>query len=260
MLNDALDALPPITLEEMDSVKLLNRTDTKYLTTLPVLEQILLRAAACGYRALETEGTKLSPYDSIYYDTPGLRMFTDHRNRKLVRQKVRTRVYLNSGQTFLEIKRKNNHGRTKKKRTAIPAGDFNDFRRDAEACAYLAEKSFFRAGEIAPVMETSFSRITLVNASKTERLTIDSDLHFRNLRNGREVDLGDGVIIELKQDGHAASEMKDILLDLRVKPFRISKYCVATAMTDPHCRPGRFKLKLIKMQKIIHKPLLCTED
>ena len=260
MLSDALDALPPITLEEMDSVKLLNRTDTKYLTTLPVLERILLRAAACGYRALETEGTKHAPYDSIYFDTPDLRMFTDHRNRKLVRQKVRTRVYLNSGLTFLEIKRKNNHGRTKKKRMAIPAGEFHDFRTDAEACNYLSAKSFFKAEEIAPAMETAFSRITLVNAALTERLTIDLDLRFRNLRNGREVDLGDGVIIELKQDGRADSRMKRILLDLRVKPFRISKYCVATAMTDPRCRPGRFKLKLIKMQKIIHKPLLCTEN
>ena len=260
MLTDALAALPPITLGEMDAVRLLNRTDTKYLTTLPVLERILLEAAAHGYRALETEGTKLSPYNSTYFDTPALRMFLDHRNRKLVRQKVRTRVYLNSGQTFLEIKRKNNHGRTKKKRTAIPPEAFADFRTFPEAAAYLAEKSAFTAGEIAPAMETAFDRITLVNRAETERLTIDTSLVFRNLRNGRTADLGDGVIIELKQDGRAVSEMKGILLNLRVHPFRISKYCVATAMTDPACRPGRFRLKLIKMQKIINKPLLCTED
>ena len=258
MLTDALDALGTITLDEMDSVKLLNRTDTKYLTTTTVLEDILRLAAEHGYRALETEGTKLSPYDSIYFDTPDLRMFTDHRNRKLVRQKVRTRVYVNSGLTFLEIKRKDNHGRTRKKRTAIPAGEFSDFREDPQACSYLAAKSAFTAGQIAPAMETAFERITLVNAEMTERLTIDTRLHFRNVRNGREADLYDGVIIELKQDGRAVSAMKGILLGLRVKPFRISKYCIATAMTDPACRPGRFKAKLIKMRKTI--PQLCLEN
>ena len=255
MLTDALDAIGPITLGEMDSVKLLNRTDTKYVTTTTVLEEILRCAAAQGYRALETEGTKLSPYDTIYFDTPDLRMFLDHRNRKLVRQKVRTRVYVNSGLTFLEIKRKDNHGRTRKKRTAIPAGEFSDFREDPQACTYLAEKSAFTAGEISPAMETAFERITLVNAEMTERLTIDTRLRFRNVRNGREADLHEGVIIELKQDGRAVSAMKGILLGLRVKPLRISKYCIATAMTDPSCRPGRFKAKLIKMRKII--PTLC---
>ena len=258
MLNDALDALGTITLDEMDSVQLLNRIDTKYVTTLPVLEEILRHAAAHGYRALETEGTKLSPYDSVYFDTPDLKMFTDHRNRKLVRQKVRKRVYCNSGLTFLEIKRKDNHGRTRKKRTPIPAGEFADFRDDPAACGYLAEKSAFTAGQIAPAMETAFDRITLVNRSLTERLTIDTRLHFRNVRNGREADLFEGVIIELKQDGRAVSEMKDILLGLRVKPFRVSKYCIATALTDPCCRPGRFRAKLIRMRKII--PQLCVEN
>lgn len=256
MLNDVLDTLGTITLDEMDSVRLLNRIDTKYVTTVPVLREILRMAAGCGYRVLETEGARQSPYDSVYFDTPDLRMFTDHRNRKLVRQKVRTRVYVNSGLTFLEIKRKDNHGRTRKKRTAIPRGEFADFRDDPAACSYLAAKSAFTAGQIAPAMETVFERITLVNRALTERLTIDTDLHFRNVRNGREAGLFEGVIIELKQDGRCVSEMKDILLRLRVKPFRISKYCIATAMTDPDCRPGRFKAKLIRIRKII--PQICV--
>ena len=38
--------------------------------------------------------------------------------------------------------------------------------------------------------------------------------------------LQDAVIIELKQDGRVASPMRAILLDRRVKPVRISKYCI----------------------------------
>ena len=126
-LESVLDTISPILLGEMDSVKLMNRIDTKYLTKVDTLVHVLEDAARHGYRALETEGTKVCPYDTLYYDTPGLQMFLDHHNRRLVRQKVRTRTYVDSGQTFLEIKRKNNHGRTKKKRTQIPPADFRDF-------------------------------------------------------------------------------------------------------------------------------------
>ncbi|MBO7432154.1 MAG: VTC domain-containing protein, partial [Salinivirgaceae bacterium] len=111
--------IEPITLPEMDSIKLMNRIDSKYLTNESVLLAILRDAHAEGYRALVVEGKKVSPYNSMYYDTPELRMFLDHHNRRMVRQKVRTRVYVASGQTFLEIKHKNNKKRTKKKRTEI---------------------------------------------------------------------------------------------------------------------------------------------
>lgn len=250
------DRLGTIHLEEMDSIKLMNRIDSKYVTDEATLEKVLERAAAAGYRALETEGERISPYNSMYYDTDSLKMFTDHATRRLVRQKVRTRVYLNSGMTFLEIKRKNNHGRTKKKRCAIPAGEFSDFRGDEKACEYLSSHSAFTAGMLAPRLETIFRRITLVNSARTERLTIDTSLHFVNHDTSLEADLGPAVIIELKQDGRAESEMKKILLDLRVKPLRVSKYCIGTTLTNPGARSNRFKPKVMMIQKITNNKLI----
>ena len=179
-------------------------------------------------------------------------MFSDHHNKRLRRQKVRTRAYVNSGDAFLEIKRKNNRGRTKKKRTGIPLQELPDFRSDAAACRYLAEYSDFRAEEIRPTLETIFQRITLVNQALTERITIDTSLSFKNFRTGLEASLRDAVIIELKQDGHAASEMKRILLDHRVKPARISKYCIAVTLTDPSARSNRFKVKVRQIEKTIN--------
>ena len=254
-IADTLDALAPISLEEMDAVRLMNRVDTKYLTDNRTLLTVLHDAAAAGYRVLVADGSRVSPYDSIYFDTDGLRMFTDHRNQKLHRQKVRTRAYVNSGEAFLEIKRKNNRGRTKKKRTGIPMDELPDFRADAAACRYLDEWSDFRAEEIRPTLETAFDRITLVNPALTERITIDTDLRFKNFRSGLGTDLADAVIIELKQDGRAASPMKGILLDHRVKPARLSKYCIAVTLTDPSARAGRFKEKVRLIEKTIHKPL-----
>ncbi len=253
-LQEPLTALAPISLDEMDAIKLMNRVDSKYLTDEAHLVEILRDAARSGYRVLETEGEKISPYDSVYYDTAALKMFSDHHNRRLKRQKVRTRSYVNSGLTFLEIKRKNNKGRTSKKRIVIPLAELLDFSADPQACDYLAQKSWFTADELSPVLETLFSRITLVNPALTERLTIDTCLQFRNFRTGKEASLRDAVIIELKQDGRAESQMRGILLNHRVKQARISKYCVAVTLTDPAARSGRFKQKVRAIEKIIrHK-------
>jgi len=247
--------IAPISLEEMDSVKLLNRIDSKYLTNESTLVEILDDARAAGYRALEISGSKITPYTSVYYDTPQLKTFLDHHNKRLTRQKVRTRVYVNSGETFLEIKRKNNHGRTKKKRCPIPLSELMDFSRDETACAYLAKHSAFTAEELTPVLSTAFRRITLVNPARTERLTIDMDLSFENFRSGRSASLSDAVIIELKQDGRADSQMKGILLDHRVKPVRVSKYCVAVTLTDSAVKHNRFKAKIRAIEKTINSKI-----
>ena len=239
----------------MEGVKLLNRIDTKYLTDEATLAGVLSDAAAAGYRALVADGAKLSPYDSVYFDTPELRTFLDHHNRRAVRQKVRTRVYVNSGEAYLEIKRKNNHGRTKKKRIRIASGEMTDFTGNPEACSYLAKHSWFTAGELSPVLSTGFRRITLVNPAMTERLTIDTCLRFRNFRTGREASLEDAVIIELKQDGHASSPMKGILLGRRVKPVRLSKYCIAVTLTDPSAKSNRFKVKVRAIEKTINQKI-----
>ncbi len=253
---EPLEKLGPITLSEMESIKLMNRIDSKYLTDEAMLLRILEQAAAAGYRVLVTEGMRISPYDSVYYDTAGLQMFCDHHNRRLVRQKVRTRSYVNSGTTFLEIKRKNNKGRTKKKRMEIPVSDLMDFRGNQAACEYLAGHSWYRSEDLSPVLETLFHRITLVNPALTERLTIDTLLCFKNFRTGKETSLQNAVIIELKQDGRAASQMKNILLDLRVKPARVSKYCIAVTLTDPKAKSGRFKIKVRRIEKIIGNKLV----
>ena len=258
--NPSLSALlarfDPITLDEMEPITLMNRVDSKYLTDFPTLLRLLGDAAEQGYRALCVDDKKLIPYDSVYFDTPDLKTYTDHRNRKLVRQKIRTRCYLtDSGAAFLEIKRKTNHGRTKKKRTPIPMADFADFRGNAEAAAYLQSRSMFTVEQLSPELHTRFSRITLVNAHQTERITIDTDLRFENVRFGTQASLPGAVIIELKQDGRSPSRMKPILLKYRIKPFRISKYCTAVTLTDPTARYGRFKGKLKRIGRLIGCPL-----
>ena len=94
-----------------------------------------------------------------------------------------------------------------------------------------------------------------MNPDKTERLTIDTDLHFVNFRTGKKASLENAVIIELKQDGHAASQMKGILLEHRVKPVRVSKYCIAVTLTDRAVKSNRFKVKVRAIEKTINQKI-----
>ena len=50
--------------------------------------------------------------------------------------------------------------------------------------------------------------------------------------------------------------MKGILLEHRIKPVRVSKYCIAETLTDPSAKSGRFKVKVRTIEKTIGKKLV----
>ena len=252
-----LATFDPISLSEMEGVKLMNRIDTKYAVPLSALPAIL-EAAQNGYYAQEINGTRIATYDTMYYDTDSLDMYIRHHDRQLVRQKIRVRQYVESDLTFLEIKRKNNKGRTKKKRISVPGfgitGDtFGDSKRERWSVEdFIAAKSRYHWSELSPHLSTRFHRITLVNKAKTERLTIDMDLVWENIVSGESKTFPELVIIELKRDGNVPSRMTDIMLAHRVHPFKISKYCIGTALTTPGLKRNRFKKKIRLIEKMLH--------
>lgn len=244
---DIVNAMLPITLDEMKDVKLMNRVDTKFLVTSDELIAIL-KGIRDHYYAQEVEGNRLSPYSTVYYDTPDLKMYTIHHDRHLVRDKVRVRTYVDSQLTFCEVKHKSNKGRTKKKRIEVRPG--TDVTKDPETVSFLTEKQPYPVESLSPNLETAFDRFTLVNFEKTERLTIDCNLHFNNFVSGTKASIDPLVIMELKQDGKARSLLKEVLFDLRIKPYKISKYCIGTAMTRPEVKQNRFKKKIRRINKL----------
>ena len=241
----------------MESVKLMNRIDTKYAVPMSVLPAIL-QAAQQDYFAQQIDGQRIATYDTMYYDTDTLDMYIRHHDRQLVRQKIRVRQYVDSDLTFLEIKRKNNKGRTKKKRISVPGFDItgetlgNSKRSMWSVEDFIAAKSRYRWSELTPCLSTRFHRITLVNKAKTERLTIDMDLVWDNVVTGVSKTYRDLVIIELKRDGNVPSPMTDIMLSLRQHPLKISKYCIGTALTTPGLKKNRFKAKIRKIEKMLN--------
>ena len=257
-----LKQFEPISLSEMEGVKLMNRIDTKYVVPIAVLPSILEMAKE-EYYAQEIDGKRIATYDTMYYDTEDMDMYLRHHDRQLVRQKIRVRQYVDSNLTFLEIKRKSNKGRTKKKRIVVPGFDLcaetksilkHKRRPDEEVtvAGFIDTKSRYTWDSISPHLWTKFHRITLVNKAKTERLTIDMDVVWDNVVSGEVMSFSDLVIIELKRDGHVPSRMTGIMLAHRVHPFKISKYCIGTALTTPGLKRNRFKKKIRSIVKLLN--------
>ena len=247
-MDHLLASFAPITLAEMSSVKLMNRTDTKFVTTLPKLMQ-LLKMAQDDYYAQEIDGERNMLYDTTYFDTNDYAMYRQHQCGHTNRQKIRFRTYVSSHLQFMEVKTKNNHGRTKKKRIEGTDMDLTDVGKRE----FLASHLHFDVDTLIPHMHNYFRRITLVNKAKTERLTIDTALQFHNVQTNVDRDMGPLVIIELKRDGLVFSPVLEMLRQLHIHPHGFSKYCMGAALTNQQLPVHRFKKKLRDVERILSK-------
>ena len=248
-LADILQKFSPISLEEMKAVKLMNRIDTKYLVSCDRLPEILSQLTGHFY-VQELAGRRVAHYHTLYYDTPDVQMYHVHHAGKLNRQKLRARIYCETDTAFCEIKTKNNKKRTKKKRVELELNDFGNMLQNPEIHEFVSKKLWYDPALLVPQVENEFDRITLVNMGKTERLTIDMNIHFRNRYTHNDAEVPHLVIIELKQDGNIPSYFKKVLLDMRTHPYRISKYCLGTMLTNPSVKMNRFKKKLRYIEKL----------
>lgn len=236
----------------MKSVKLMNRSDTKFVTSTRLLEQ-LLEMIDDEYFIQVTDGNSIAPYHTLYFDTPDCRMYTIHHNGIKRRQKLRIRSYVDSQLHFLEVKTKDNHGKTKKKRVAVdvdPSTCLTEaFSAPVDNASFLERHLWYDPALMTPQIENSFSRITLVNRLKTERLTIDTRLRYHNLITDARCSLDNIAIIELKRDSLQPSPIIPHLLRLRIFSMGFSKYCMGMALTNPDLKQNRFKERLRLVSK-----------
>ena len=261
-MDRILSTFQPISLDEMSGIKLMNRTDTKFVTTVDRL-RLLLELAHNDYRAQEINGKRIASYYTAYFDTPDNNMYIVHQNGHAGRQKLRIRSYVGTGLNFLEVKTKNNHGRTKKKRVDMvgfdplnPDHGVRFLRQDEQFRqydAFLRKHLRYDPTVLTEHLENNFKRITLVNKAKTERLTIDTCLKFHNIKTDRVADLTGLVIIELKRDGLQPSPVLGMLRDLRIKPCGFSKYCMGSALTNPALKRNYFKERLRLIERLLSK-------
>lgn len=246
-----LQGYESVSLEELDRVALLDRHDTKYVFSYRDLDSVLT-ALAPQYRVLEVNGFRISPYETLYYDTDDLEYYTLHQRGKRNRLKVRMRKYCSTGVTFLEVKYKTNKNRTIKYRKEI-----DDIRYDLlpEDIQFI-EECCGTPPPLQPRIFNSFERITLAHLNSDERLTIDRYLSFSDLKNNQE-ELPKLIIAELKQ---AEFDRESIFARFAkkhlIRPDSVSKYCLGVGLLYEQARKNfiNMKLRRIRMLETKYQP------
>ncbi len=227
----------------MDSVKLMNRTDTKFAFHIEFLPEILEKAAM-DYRVLEIKNTRTPSYKTLYFDTKNHQLFLEHHNERNNRYKIRIRNYVESELFYLEVKKKIN-GRTDKKRIKVDQ-IYTDLLK--EQLQFIA-KTTGENIELTEALWNEFSRITLVNKTAAERITIDFNLSFYTSE--KKYPLSNIVIAEVKQERvNLNSPLIRILKSYGIRQTSLSKYCVGSLYCYDGLKYNSFKEKLLKIDKL----------
>jgi hypothetical protein len=234
----------PISLEEMDHVKLLNRIDTKYVIHQDKLYDYL-KAISPAYSLLTIDGKSIHPYETLYFDTSGFHLYQMHHNGKRNRFKLRFRKYVNSGTTYFEIKSKTNKSRTIKNRILI---DRFAETLDEKLVRFIGEHTPGEYHNFVPALTVFFDRLTFVNKNANERLTVDLNLRYSS--NSGEKQIQNLVIIEVKEELHAASPFRQLMKLQRQTRNYFSKYCIGVTCLNKDLKMNRFKKKIISFNKL----------
>lgn len=244
-IENILGEFEKIGLDDMDSVKLMDRVDTKFIFTLNHFSDILPLLNE-HYKVLSINGKNISAYESLYYDSEDLLFFKEHQRKRLNRMKVRYRKYLDSNIAFLEVKHKFK-GRTNKMR--IESDELHMVMPEEHINFVNDSVNFEDFDNLIPTLTNNYRRITLVGRNINERLTIDLDLSFH--RKGEKSDMKHLVIAELKQAKvNRSSPFFQIMKTNAIRPFRLSKYCIGIIQLVPDVKYNRFKKKLLKIAKL----------
>lgn len=241
---EQLNKFESVTLKQLDSVKLQNRMDTKYILSKAQLA-LLLEGIKEEQFVLEIDNTRVFNYKTIYFDTPDFQFYKDHHNGCVNRIKVRSREYVESNLSFYEIKRKLFGTRTDKQRKIIPAiyqevplADYN-----------LIQYKRLNNKPIEKKLTNHFKRITLTNKKFTERITIDLEIGFDNGK--KQIQLSELVVIEVKQGkADVFSNTIQMLKKLRVHESSFSKYVIGVSLLEENIKHNNFKPILLKLNKI----------
>jgi hypothetical protein len=194
---------------------------------------------------LQVDGVRLNRYRTLYFDTADLEFYTSHHTGRTDRFKVRSRSYLDSGVSFLEVKHKSKKGRVTKDRIRTES---LLTQLTPELGEFVDELTPLQGRPLQPTLWNEFSRITLVSKGHQERVTFDLDLCF--LANHSISPLAQVVIAELKQESlNRSSALVAQMRALGLRPTGFSKYCIGTALLYPEVKHNRFKPVLRVVQK-----------
>lgn len=237
-----------ITLDKINGVELMDRTDIKYVFSIDKLPEILSHALD-NYYILAVNKKRVHIYNNQYFDTDDFQMYSKHHSGQLNRYKIRYRKYQVSNIAFLEIKFKTNKKRTIKKRIR------NEFSNDinGDSTSFIEQNSPYKTGDLTPVLTNDFQRITLVHKTDKERITLDFNMSYTCNTAGinKSHKLPKLAIAEVKRKGYSnSSDFITILKNAGVRQSSMSKYCIGAALLNNDLKHNRFKPKLTLIENI----------
>lgn len=246
-IAESLKMLDPVDLETIGTATSMDRIDTKYIfpvTMLPVLVDL----AAERFSVLEINSFRTHKYSTVYLDTVNFDFYYRHMTGRLPRCKVRFRQYEQTNDTFLEIKRATNKGRTIKIRIQNKPDNSG---LNEEAARFIEENIPYKSDQLNIVLRNSFFRLTLMEKQHRERVTIDYNLAYSN-SSPLTTGLPFLAIAELKrEDVDSGSPFGDITRSLGIRPTGFSKYCLGNILLHNNMeKTNRMKPKLLLIDKI----------
>jgi hypothetical protein len=230
-----MSTLAPISLAELTAAAdLQTRVDRKYVLTRAQAGTVL-RDLAPDTRVLEIDGTRAMAYESVYFDTRDLLSYRMAAHARRRRFKLRTRSYVDSATSFLEMKTRGARSTTVKERI-----EYDPAHRDVltEEGREYADAALDGLGiseperlELLPTLVTSYRRRTLYLPASGSRATVDTDLSWES-DDGTTILRPDLAIIETKS-GSRISDVDRLLWSHGHRPDRISKFGTGLAALRP---------------------------
>jgi hypothetical protein len=243
-LHETAARFERIALDELGDAALMRRVDRKFVVPAGCVEALLATCVG-AYRVLEVNGMRLSRYATRYFDTPELALYHAHHADRAPRAKVRIREYVDTGQRFVELKRRTNTGRTHKSRVSLngAAAAALDALRDLPE---FPATGLARSDMLGAVLDVDYTRITLVHRTAPERVTVDLNVA---LSHGARIMRYHGVAFaELKQPRIGPSPFVDALRSVGAREGAISKYCLGVASLVDGAKTNRFKPALARLK------------
>ncbi len=228
-----------MTLDKLNAFPLIsNREDRKYIIPVHRMDELLQQCLA-HYNILEIEGERIFDYRNTYYDTKELSMYHLHQRGKKNRCKVRKREYLNTHDTFFEVKISNNKDKTTKHRLQTEV--FED------AKEMIKQFSMYDPSMLYPTLTIIYRRITLKHKCQLEKVTMDMALTCT--ADGKQASFDQLVFAEVKTMTPHQIEFCGIMKNMGIRGGSLSKYCLGIISLYPNVKHNNFKVPLVKIKK-----------
>ena len=248
-VGDCIAGLPTLSLIDInETAALQTRRDRKYLVTPETLFDVInALSSAERVGVLEVGGRLVHQYRSVYFDTDDLLLYRMAATGRRRRFKVRRREYVDDAVQMLEVKTKDQRGRTVKARTtaavttSIAAPRHLSLDEAVFVADTLRDSGIWRHPPIealGAVVSTGYLRTTLAGQAGGWRATIDQQLVGARVDMEAEP-LGQCVVVETKSTG-APTPLDRALWARGMRPQRVSKFAVAMAITQPGLAANRW--------------------